>query len=84
MEGGHDVSISKIISRYQKSIINCCLISEIVDRLYVYDNSVDNAVATLQYRLSNGIMVKQYVDSIAEWAKRILPQTRQSRDNSDK
>lgn len=72
MEGGHDVSISKIISRYQKSIINCRLIANIVDRLYVYDNSVDNAVAALQYRLSNGVLVKQYVDNITDWAKRIL------------
>lgn len=72
MEGGHDVSITKIISRYQKSIINCSFIANIVDRLYVYDNSIDNAVATLQYRLSNGVLVKQYVDDIVEWAKRIL------------
>lgn len=74
MEGGHDVAIPKIISRYQKSIINCSLIANIVDRLYVYDNSVDNAMATLQYRLSNGVLVKQYVDNIIEWAKRILIQ----------
>ena len=72
MEGGHDVAISKIISRYQKSIINCSLIASIVDRLYVYDNSVDNAMATLQYRLSNGVLVKQYVKDIVEWAKLIL------------
>lgn len=77
MEGGHDVAISKIISRYQKSIINCSLIAPIVDRLYVYDNSVDNAMATLQYRLSNGLLVKQYVREIEEWAKRILRQTGQ-------
>jgi Uncharacterized protein conserved in bacteria len=74
MEGGHDVAISKIISRYQKSIINCSLIAPIVDRLYVYDNSVDDAMAALQYRLSNGVLVKQYVDEIVEWAKRILKQ----------
>ncbi len=72
MEGGHDVAIPKIISRYQKSIINCCLISKLVDRLYVYDNSVDNFPAKLQYRLSNGVLVKQYVDNIAEWATRII------------
>lgn len=77
MEGGHDVAISKIISRYQKSIINCSLIAPIVDRLYVYDNSVDDAMATLQYRLSNGILVKQYVQEIAEWANRILVSVRQ-------
>lgn len=84
MEGGHDVAISKIISRYQKSIINCCLIAPVVDRLYVYDNSVDNAMASLQFRLSNGVLVKQYVDEIEEWAKRILKETEQNRDNYDK
>lgn len=83
MEGGHEVSISKIISRYQKSIINCSLIAPIVDRLYVYDNSVDNAMAALQYRLSNGVLVKQYVDEIVEWAERILKQTGQIRDSYD-
>lgn len=84
MEGGHDVAISKIISRYQKSIINCSLIASIVDRLYVYDNSVDNAMASLQFRLSNGVLVKQYVNDIAEWAKRILIQPKPNRDNHDK
>lgn len=84
MEGGHDVAISKIISRYQKSIINCSLIAPIVDRLYVYDNSVDNAMATLQYRLSNGVLVKQYVDEVIGWAMRILKQTGQNRYNNDK
>lgn len=83
MEGGHDVSISKIISRYQKSIINCSLIAPIVDRLYVYDNSVDNAMAALQYRLSNGVLVKQYVDEIVEWAERILKETGQIQDSYD-
>lgn len=80
MEGGHDVAISKIISRYQKSIINCSLIANIVDRLYVYDNSVDNAAAALQYRLSNGVLIKQYVDDIVEWSKWILRQTEQNQD----
>ena len=80
MEGGHDVAISKIISRYQKSIINCSLIANIVDRLYVYDNSVDNAAAALQYRLSNGVLIKQYVDDIVEWSKWILKHTEQNQD----
>lgn len=37
MEGGHDVPISKIISRYYNSLLNCEMIAPIVDRLYVYD-----------------------------------------------
>jgi predicted ABC-type ATPase len=42
-EGGHDVPISKIISRYDKSIVNCAILAPLVDRLYVYDNSIENA-----------------------------------------
>lgn len=75
IEGGHDVPITKIISRYQKSMINCRLISCVVDRLYVYDNSVDNQVAQILFRLSNGSMAKQYVDTLPKWAANILKQT---------
>jgi predicted ABC-type ATPase len=68
MEGGHDVPISKIISRYYKSIANCITISKYVDRLYVYDNSVDNQDARILFRLSNGQLAKQYTEDIPDWA----------------
>lgn len=35
MEGGHDVPITKIISRFSKSIANACIVASIVDRLYI-------------------------------------------------
>jgi predicted ABC-type ATPase len=73
MKGGHDVPISKIISRYYKSIENCKTVSSIVDRLYVYDNSVDGEEAKLQFRLVNGVMGKMYVTEVPEWAQAILP-----------
>ncbi|MDE7153770.1 MAG: zeta toxin family protein [Muribaculaceae bacterium] len=72
MEGGHDVPIRKIISRYSKSIVNCETVAPLVDRLYVYDNSVDNHDAKLLFRLSNGHLEKKYVDEIPDWAKNIL------------
>lgn len=72
MEGGHDVPISKIISRYYKSISNCEVIAKIVDRLYVYDNSIDGADAKLLFRLANGELVKKYAE-ILTWAEHILP-----------
>ena len=72
MKGGHDVPISKIISRYYKSIENCKLIAPVVDRLYVYDNSIDGVEAQIQYRLSNGVVEKVYSNTIPEWAKIIL------------
>lgn len=74
IEGGHDVPITKIISRYQKSMINCRFISSIVDRLYVYDNSVDYQSAQILFRMNNGILAKQYVGVLPEWAADILKQ----------
>ena len=73
MKGGHDVPITKIISRYRKSIINCMKVSSIVDRLYIYDNSIDGEEAKIQFRLVNGVMGKMYVSDVPEWAQAILP-----------
>jgi predicted ABC-type ATPase len=70
MQGGHDVPIRKIISRYYKSIANSILLSQIVDRLYVYDNSVENGLAELLFRANDGKLVKQYAP-MREWAKLI-------------
>ena len=70
MHGGHDVPIQKIISRYYKSIANCCLLSQIVDRLYVYDNSTENGLPELLFRANNGKLVKHYAP-IREWANLI-------------
>lgn len=75
MQGGHDVPIAKIISRYRKSILNCKIISSIVDRLYVYDNSIDGEEAKLQFRLVDGMMGKMYVTHVPLWAQAILPDT---------
>jgi predicted ABC-type ATPase len=72
MKGGHDVPITKIISRYQKSILNCGYVLDKVDRVYLYDNSVDNSEATLLIRFSNGNVAKRYVEQLPEWAKQII------------
>lgn len=68
MEGGHDVPITKIISRYDKSIANSSIVSEFVDRAYIYDNSIEDVDAQLLFRLKEGRLVKQYVDVIPRWA----------------
>ena len=72
MQGGHDVPISKIISRYYKSIANCKIISSLVDRLYVYDNSVDGVDASLQFRMNKGVVIKTYVAEVCPWAQDLL------------
>lgn len=71
MQGGHDVPIPKIISRYKKSIVNCKRVASIVNRVYVYDNSVDDVDARLLFRMTDGQLFKRYVDVIPEWAQTI-------------
>jgi len=71
MGGGHDVPITKIISRYSKSIANCASIAKEVDRLYVYDNSIDNEDPVLLFRLTKGKLEKKYKE-INEWAQVIF------------
>jgi predicted ABC-type ATPase len=68
--GGHDVPIPKIISRYFRSISNCEIAAKLVDRLYVYDNSVENASAKLLFRASDGKLAKEY-SRIHPWAENI-------------
>ena len=72
MKGGHDVPIPKIISRYQKSIVNCKRCAVLANRVYVYDNSVDDMEARLLFRMTEGQLFKQYTDEIPEWATTIL------------
>ena len=72
MEGGHDVPIQKIISRYIKAIINAERVTQFADRVYFYDNSIDNQNAQLLFRTADGKFVKQYTNIIPEWANKIL------------
>ena len=71
MQGGHDVPIPKIIARYYKSIANCAAVAREVDRLYLYDNSVDGADATLVLRAARGAIVKMYREP-PEWMAPIV------------
>lgn len=70
MEGGHDVPIPKIISRYYRSISKCIEAVPLVDRAYFYDNSETDADPALMFRVSNGKIVKVYQE-LTPWAKYI-------------
>ena len=70
MQGGHDVPIQKIITRHFRSIANCSLVAREVDRLYLYDNSIDCEQAKLVLRASKGVIVKQYC-AVPEWMEPI-------------
>lgn len=68
LEGGHEVPISKIISRYYKSYVNATKAISFVDRAYIYDNSVEDHLPQLLFRMTEGKVFKQYTDDIPEWA----------------
>ena len=72
MEGGHDVPIQKIISRYEKAIINAIKVASFADRSYFYDNSIDNQNAQLLFRTADGKFAKKYVESCPQWTETII------------
>ena len=69
---GHEVPISKVISRYYKSLENASLAIPFVDRAYVYDNSVEGRIPQLIFRTVDGQKFKEYVDDIPAWAQILL------------
>jgi predicted ABC-type ATPase len=71
MQGGHEVPIGKIVSRFGKSIANCAQLAQVVDRLYVYDNSQDGLSPALCFRVTSGHLTKQYV-TVPAWASNIF------------
>ena len=68
INGGHEVPMSKIISRYYKSLTLAAEAISFVDRAYVYDNSRNNELPRLLYRTVEGKICKRYVADIALWA----------------
>lgn len=60
LEGGHEVPIRKILDRWSRSIANCAAVVTEVDRLYLYDNSMDDREAQLVLRATEGRIVRQY------------------------
>ena len=70
MEGGHDVPIPKIISRYYRSIANCVETMTWVDRAYFYDNSETDTDPFLVFRVSDGEIARIYSEMVP-WAKNI-------------
>lgn len=71
MEGGHDVPIPKIISRYYRSIAKCVQALQWIDRVYFYDNSETDADPRLLFRMNDGNVAKIYGD-LVPWTKDIM------------
>lgn len=72
MKGGHTVPMDKIVSRHYKSIANCVKIINLVDRAYIYDNSIDSVNPKLIFRVANKDekIVKQY-EPMRDWTQLI-------------
>ena len=68
----HRDSRPKRVGQDYKSILNCKRVAAIADRVYIYDNSVDDAEARLLFRMTDGRPFKRYTDDIPEWALTIL------------
>ncbi len=71
LEGGHDVPIRKIIDRWGRSIANAASIAAEVNRIYLYDNSIDDRDAQLVIRASEGRIEKQYAE-LPAWTAPIV------------
>ena len=65
-------TISKIVSRYYKSIVNCFKASKYADRTYVYDNTAENTEAQILFRMIDGKLAKQYLSELPKWSEPIL------------
>ena len=68
MRGGHTVPIEKILSRYERSMANLAAAIALADRVYIYDNSVEETEATLCARTENGQLRKVYVE-LPSWVE---------------
>lgn len=66
MEGGHSVPSEKIVQRYARSMANLLTALELVDRAYVYDNSVDGVDARLGLRVQDG-QLREIYGGLPEW-----------------
>ena len=68
--GGHDVPITDIIRRYDRSLANLSKAAKIVDRLTLYDNSTDarhQLVATFE---ANEVVT--YMQELPSWVDRSI------------
>ncbi|MDR1849574.1 MAG: zeta toxin family protein [Zoogloeaceae bacterium] len=70
--GGHEVPLSKVLSRYPKSLACSVEVASFADRAYFLDNSIENEKPRLLFRTENGAIVRYFADFDAHpWAMKI-------------
>lgn len=68
-KGGHAVPAEKVQTRYYKALSHLAEAIPLVDRAYLYDNSIDGQQPTLLCRMVNGLIYKRYSLCIPDWAQ---------------
>ncbi len=81
MEQGHEVPISKIVSRFNRSVTQCATAARVADRTYIYDNSVDGRDAQLIFKFKEGVLAKKYVRA-PKWASELARWIKQAEVNA--
>jgi len=72
ISGEHSVPEDKVIARYPRSIARAALIIPLIDRGYIYDNTIERADPSLLFRTVDGRLQKLYRQPINPWAQPIL------------
>ena len=72
LNGGHEVPISKVISRYYRSLALAAQAISFVDRAYLYDNSRDGMLPALLFRTTEGKVYKKYTEEVPLWATSLI------------
>ena len=81
--GGHDVPEDKIVARYHRSMHNLLPALRVVDRGYVFDNSVDDRDPVLVLRTVNGAVQRTYGQRLPDWAALTLASLKDRPDDQD-
>jgi predicted ABC-type ATPase len=80
--GGHTVPIEKIVNRYERSMANLSAAIRLADRVYIYDNSIENVEARLCARTADGALKKVY-GPLPGWVEEALIPLKQAPDFVD-
>ena len=75
LSGGHEVPKKKIVDRYFRSLALAHASVQCVDRMCLYDNSIDDADAKLVSRIrfdeNEGVRHKSYVETLPNWVTQV-------------
>lgn len=74
--GSGKTSTTRLVIKHEwaESCLNAIRVTRFADRVYFYDNSVDNQNAQLLFRTTDGKFVKQYIAELPQWTESIIEQ----------